>query len=162
VIIRELTTADAGELAALYRANREFLTPFEPHRGDAWFTPDGQRARLERPINGWRFAILDGDAIAGSINVTDVIRGAFDSAHVGYFVAQSANGRGLASRALADVCDFALGAAGLHRLQAATLLDNHASQRVLEKNGFERIGIARHYLHIGGDWRDHILFQRLR
>jgi ribosomal-protein-alanine N-acetyltransferase len=32
---------------------------------------------------------------------------------------------------------------------------------VLEKAGFERIGLARHYLHIAGAWRDHILFQRL-
>jgi ribosomal-protein-alanine N-acetyltransferase len=39
-------------------------------------------------------------------------------------------------------------------------VDNVASQRVLERNGFERIGLARRYLHVGGDWRDHILFQR--
>jgi ribosomal-protein-alanine N-acetyltransferase len=35
------------------------------------------------------------------------------------------------------------------------------SQRVLEKNRFERIGLARNYLRINGDWRDFILFQRL-
>jgi ribosomal-protein-alanine N-acetyltransferase len=57
---------------------------------------------------------------------------------------------------------FAFGTAGLHRLQAATLVDNHGSQRVLEKNGFEQIGLAPRYLHISGAWRDHILFQRTR
>ena len=62
---------------------------------------------------------------------------------------------------MADVVEFAFGSGRLHRLQAATLVDNHASQRVLEKNAFERIGLARRYLHIGGDWRDHILFQRV-
>jgi ribosomal-protein-alanine N-acetyltransferase len=40
-------------------------------------------------------------------------------------------------------------------------VDNVASQRVLEKNGFEQVGIARGYLHIGGEWRDHVLFQLL-
>jgi ribosomal-protein-alanine N-acetyltransferase len=40
-------------------------------------------------------------------------------------------------------------------------LANVASQRVLEKNGFERIGVARRYLHIAGAWRDHVLFQRV-
>ena len=32
---------------------------------------------------------------------------------------------------------------------------------MLEKNGFERIGLARAYLRIAGEWRDHILFQRV-
>jgi ribosomal-protein-alanine N-acetyltransferase len=49
----------------------------------------------------------------------------------------------------------------MHRLEAGTLVDNVASQRVLEKNGFERIGLARAYLRIAGAWRDHILFQRV-
>jgi ribosomal-protein-alanine N-acetyltransferase len=49
----------------------------------------------------------------------------------------------------------------MHRLEAGTLVDNVASQRVLEKNGFERIGLARAYLRIAGEWRDHILFQRV-
>lgn len=50
---------------------------------------------------------------------------------------------------------------GLHRVQAATLLNNAGSQRVLEKNGFERIGVARRYLRIAGKWQDHVLFQRI-
>jgi [ribosomal protein S5]-alanine N-acetyltransferase len=160
-VIRELTAADAGELAALYAANRGFLEPFEPERGDAWFTAAGQRERLAQPLAGWRFAIVDGDAIAGTISVSDVVRGAFHSAHVGYWVDAERNGRGLATRAVADVVAFCFGPGRLHRLQAATLVDNHASQRVLEKNAFERIGLARRYLHIGGGWRDHILFERL-
>ena len=71
-MIRELGAADADELAALYAANRDFLEPFEPERGDAWFTADGQRERLAHPPAGWRFAILDGGAIAGTISVSDV------------------------------------------------------------------------------------------
>jgi ribosomal-protein-alanine N-acetyltransferase len=161
-VIREVGVGDADELAALYSANREFLAPFEPIRPDAFFTAAGQRERLSRPVEGWRFAILDDDgAIAGAINVTNVVRGAFHSANVGYFVSQHVNGRGLATAAVRDVCAFAFGSAGLHRLEAGTLLDNYASQRVLEKNGFERIGIARQYLQIAGAWQDHLLFQRI-
>lgn len=161
-MIREVGVGDAEELATLYRANREFLAPFEPIRPDAFFTADGQRERLSRPIEGWRFAIVDDDgAIAGAINVTNVVRGAFHSANVGYFVSQHVNGRGLATSAVRDVCAFAFGSAGLHRLEAGTLLDNVASQRVLEKNGFERIGVARKYLQIAGAWQDHLLFQRV-
>jgi ribosomal-protein-alanine N-acetyltransferase len=161
-VIREVGVADADELAALYRANRDFLAPFEPVRTDAFFTADGQRDRLSRPVEGWRFAIVaDDGSIVGAINVGDVVRGAFHSANVGYFVSRHVNGRGFATRAVGDVCAFAFGHAGLHRLQAGTLLENHASQRVLEKNGFERIGVARKYLQIAGDWQDHLLFQRI-
>jgi ribosomal-protein-alanine N-acetyltransferase len=118
---------------------------------------EGQRAR----IGEHSYAILDGDAIAGTISLSNVVRGAFQNANVGYWVDRARNGRGLATRALAAMVDEAFGDLALHRLEAGTLVDNVASQRVLEKNGFERIGLARRYLHIGGDWRDHVLFQRI-
>lgn len=50
---------------------------------------------------------------------------------------------------------------GLHRIEAGTLPRNVASQRVLERNGFERFGLARRYLQIAGRWRDHVLFQKI-
>ena len=159
--IREVTAADAEELAALYKENRDFLAPFEPIRPRWFFTADGQHERLaEPPVDTYRFAIVDDGAIAGVINLSNVVRGAFDSANVGYFVARSHNGRGLATEALAAVVEFAFGEAKLHRIEAGTLVDNVASQRVLEKNGFERIGLARRYLKIAGQWQDHLLFQR--
>jgi ribosomal-protein-alanine N-acetyltransferase len=63
--------------------------------------------------------------------------------------------------AVAEAVERAFGSLRLHRLQAGTLVDNIGSQRVLEKNGFERIGVAHNYLEIAGAWRDHILFQRI-
>jgi [ribosomal protein S5]-alanine N-acetyltransferase len=59
-----------------------------------------------------------------------------------------------------DIVRVAFEELELHRVEAGTLVDNVASQRVLEKNGFTRIGLARRYLRIAGAWRDHILFQR--
>jgi ribosomal-protein-alanine N-acetyltransferase len=49
----------------------------------------------------------------------------------------------------------------LHRIQAETLPHNVRSQRVLERNGFARIGLAPEYLSIGGRWQDHIMYQLL-
>jgi [ribosomal protein S5]-alanine N-acetyltransferase len=163
-VIRLLVPADGDELASLYQANREFLAPFEPRRAPEFYTAAGQRGRLEEAAangEGWRFAILDGDEIAGTINLTDVIRGAVQLANVGYFVDRQRNGRGLASAAVSDVIDFAFGRGGLHRVEAGTLVDNFASQRVLQKNGFERFGLARRFVLIDGGWRDHVLFERL-
>lgn len=162
-VLRPVTVDDAAELAAAYASNRDFLAPFEPVRPEEFFTAEGQRARLAAPpADGWRFAIVDdGGAIAGALNISNVVRAAFRSANVGYWVAQSHNGRGLATAAVGEAVAFAFGEGALHRLEAGTLVDNLASQRVLEKNGFERIGVAPRYLHIGGEWRDHVLFQRV-
>ena len=166
-MIRPVTVDDAEELCALYRANRDFLVRFEPTREESFYTVPGQRGRLEHHVHdaangeGWRFAIMDDGAIAGTINVGDVIRGPLQLANIGYFVDRARNGRGLATGAVADVIDFAFGELDLHRLEAGTLPDNHASQRVLQKNGFERFGLARKLLLIGGTWHDHVLFELL-
>jgi [ribosomal protein S5]-alanine N-acetyltransferase len=50
---------------------------------------------------------------------------------------------------------------GLHRIQSGTMLHNVASQKVLERNGFIRFGVAGKYLKIAGKWEDHVLFQLL-
>jgi ribosomal-protein-alanine N-acetyltransferase len=161
-VIRLLQPADAEELAALYAANREFLTPFEPERGDEFFTADFQRRRIERVGHDlWRWAIVDGGEMVGMIALADVVRDALQLGNVGYWVDRGHNGRGLATSAVAEVIEFAFGEAELHRLEAGTLVDNFASQRVLEKNGFERFGLARKLLKVNGEWRDHVLFERL-
>ena len=160
-MIRLLEPDDAEELAALYRANRAFLAPFEPDRADEFYTTAHQRRRIERIGRDlWRWAILDGDEMVGMIALVDVVREEVQLGNVGYFVAKEHNGQGHATSAVADVVAFAFGEAGLHRMEAGTLVDNFASQRVLEKNGFERFGLAKRYLLIAGEWRDHVLFER--
>jgi len=167
VVLRRPSVEDAAEIARLYASQREFLAPFEPARSDAFFTEAGQRRQLERERElraagaAERFLIVaDGAAAVGVLSVSNIVRGPLQSAVLGYFVAREHNGRGFATRAVALAVEWAFEEAGLHRLEAGTLVDNHASQRVLERNGFERIGLAKRYLHIAGDWRDHILFQR--
>ena len=75
-------------------------------------------------------------------------------------MAQDHNRRGIATAAVGLAVRWAFDERGLHRLEAGTLVDNLASQRVLERNRFARIGSARSYLNIAGEWRDHILFAR--
>ena len=157
-----LTAADAEELVGLRLANREFLAPFDPERDPSFFTLDGQLAWLASgDHNNVRFAILDGETIAGTITLSNITRGPLQSAVVGYWVDQARNGRGLASAAVAAVVEYAFGELELHRVEAGTRLDNVRSQRVLERNGFTRIGVARKHLLVGGAWRDMILFERL-
>lgn len=101
------------------------------------------------------------DRIAGTISLTNVLRGPLQSASLGYWVAQEFNGLGLATRAVAEVVTHAFEQMQLHRVEAGTLLDNVASQKVLLRNAFREFGLARRYLYLGGRWRDHKLFERL-
>jgi ribosomal-protein-alanine N-acetyltransferase len=154
---------DCDDLAALYLANRDFLAPFEPTRPPEFFTGDGQRERLQHQLAGEThpFAILDGDEIAGTINLFNIVRESLQSGTIGYWVDSTRNGRGLASGAVREILGYAFGGLELHRVEAATLTHNVSSQRVLEKNDFERIGLARRFLRIDDEWRDFFLFQRL-
>lgn len=156
---------DAPRLAQLLRANREFLAPWEPIRPEAFFTVEGQRRVVEDALDGYGRGvtiprvIVTGGAIVGRITLTNVVRGAFLSCSIGYWVAADHNGRGLATAAVGEIKTAAFAKLGLHRIEAGTLPHNIRSQRVLERNGFERIGIAPSYLRIAGHWQDHVLYQ---
>lgn len=157
---------DAPALAGLVTRNRDFLAPWEPARDEAYFTVEVQRelirGALDRKLQGITLphVIVDEDgAVQGRITLNNIVRGVFQSCSLGYWLSESVNGRGLATRAVAEMVRIAFGALRLHRVEAGTLARNVRSQRVLERNGFERFGLAPDYLFIEGRWQDHILFQ---
>ncbi len=167
IVLRPVETADADGLARAYVRNREHLRPWEPWRPEHFFTTAGQEARL-RDLAEQREAgrvmpwvLADGERLVGAVNLNDMVHGPFRNAHQGYWIDAGYAGRGLTTRAVEVVCRVADERLGLHRVQAGTLLDNVASQRVLRKCGFEPFGTAPNYLHINGEWRDHLLFQRI-
>ena len=166
---RLLEPEDAAELAAVLAANRTFLAPWEPLRDDRYFTADGQQDVIAGALEQHRLGtglphvIVDGSGrIVGRITLNGIVRGPFLSCSVGYWVGEAANGRGLATAAVREIVGVAFDDLGLHRVQAETLVHNHASQRVLERNGFVRFGLAPAYLDIAGRWQDHIMYQLLR
>lgn len=167
VLVRPATEADAEALAAAYRRSREHLRPWEPRRPESFFTTEGQLARLHEQAAEQRagrvaaWLLVVGAEIAGGVTLSGIVRGPFLSAHLGYWMAADQTGRGLATAAVRAVCRAADRELGLHRVQAATLLHNVRSQRVLAKCGFEAIGTADRYLHIDGAWQDHRLFHRV-
>ena len=166
---RLISIHDASALTRLLEENRDFLAPWEPVRDEEYFTLAGQRKTIERALErhaqGAAFPCVilapDETQVVGRINLNTIVRGPFQSASVGYLVAEKFNGQGLATAAVADIKRRAFGELGLHRLEAGTLTNNHGSQKVLERNGFERFGLAPRYLKIAGEWQDHILFQVL-
>jgi len=167
-ILRPVRLGDGAALSRAYLANREHLAPWEPTRTEGFFTAASQEQHVQLCVEdaaagrSIRFVIESEDGeIRGRMNINNIVRGAFWSADLGYWVDASRLHRGLASRAVANVAEYSRTELRLHRLQAATLLHNVGSQRVLLGNGFERIGMAPKYLRIAGEWQDHLLFQLL-
>ncbi len=167
LILRVRKEQAAGALAAAYQRNRGHLAPWDPTRTEDFFTEAGQLSQtrellaLREMDASLPLVLVDGQEVAGGMTLSGIVRGAFQSATVGYWLDRDHTGRGLASAALAALIEAARDQYGLHRLQAATLLANHASQSVLTRAGFERIGVAPNYLQIAGRWQDHVLFQRI-
>jgi ribosomal-protein-alanine N-acetyltransferase len=115
----------------------------------------GRRARAGTSLP---FAVRVEGRLAGQVTVDNVVRGALRSGSLGYWMDREATGRGLASLAVALVCDHAFGPAGLHRLQADIRPENGPSRRLVERLGFAREGLLRRYLDIDGAWRDHLAY----
>ncbi|MFE9448679.1 GNAT family N-acetyltransferase [Streptomyces sp. NPDC006739] len=168
VLLRPLAAVDAEALCSAYVENRKHLEPWEPVRPEYFFTVEGQKERLggllRQFAEGAAVPLVMESAdgrIVGAITLSGVSLGPFCSAQVGYWTAADQQKRGLAQAALHAVCRMARDTVRLHRIEASTLIENIGSQRVLEKCGFESIGLAPSYLHINGEWRDCRLFQRI-
>lgn len=90
-----------------------------------------------------RFAIIaDGAGAQKFVGTASLLHlfPAHADAEVGYWLAESARGRGLARRAVALLCDWALGSLGLRRLHLLVDLDNDGSHAVARSCGFVPIG----------------------
>lgn len=167
VSVRLVRPDDAADLAGLVVRSRAALAPWDPVRPESHFTEQGQAELVAEVLAAYAqgagypgLVLVDGEP-AGRVNLSNVVMGAFRSATLGYWVDVEHQGRGVATAAVAALLRTAFGELGLHRVQAGTLVHNHASRRVLAKNGFAEIGLAPRYLRIAGRWQDHLLHQRL-
>ncbi|MBD0689710.1 GNAT family N-acetyltransferase [Streptomyces sp. CBMA123] len=132
----------ADAVLAFELANRAWFARSVPDRGDAYFAGFAERhaALLAEQAEGvCRFhLVLDADGtLVGRLNLMDLVDG---SAELGYRVAESAAGRGVAKAAVALACRLAAEAYGLRALTAAATRDNPASMAVLAHNGFAVTG----------------------
>lgn len=156
-----------GAMAGFLERNfSSHLARWSPPPEPGFFEESFWRERLARAVEEFhadrsvRFVLHPAEAlgeIVGTVNYTNIVRGAFHACHLGYQIARSHEGRGLMTEALRGANDFMFETMRLHRIMANYRPENERSARVLERLGFVREGLARDYLFIDGDWRDHIL-----
>ena len=95
--------------------------------------------------------------LVGQVTVGGITWGSLRSAHIGYWVDRNVAGRGVIPTAVAMATDHVF-SIGLHRVEINIRPENAASLRVVEKLGFRPEGLRPRFLHIDGDWRDHLCF----
>jgi ribosomal-protein-alanine N-acetyltransferase len=172
VELRPLRMRDAAAWVEARRHNIEWLRPWEatPPAGSGVFGMSHgvfvamtRRLRTEaRAGRGLPFAIYVDSEFRGQINVSGIVRGSLEGASIGYWVDRRVAGRGIMPTCVALVVDHCFGAVGLHRIEVNIRPQNAASQRVVEKLELRLEGTRERFLHISGDWRDHLTYAVVR
>jgi ribosomal-protein-alanine N-acetyltransferase len=163
VNIRWLEKQDAQACLDLHMRNRTFFQRYTPLRNESFYTLEGQLEQIhnaseKREVDeGYLFGIFEKDTheLAGSLVLSEVLRGPLQSCFIGYYLDRARNGRGYMSEAVKLAVDYAFHTLKLHRLEAGVMPHNLRSIRVLEKAGFHKEGIARRNVKINGVWEDH-------
>jgi ribosomal-protein-alanine N-acetyltransferase len=156
VVLRTPTLDDQDEFIACMRASRSLLRPWITNMPE---TPERYAdyvARADDPRAAPFFACRKKDAaIVGFLNISEIVRGPFKSAFLGYGAVAGFAGQGYMTEALRLVLREAFTRIGLHRLEANIQPGNMASIALAKRCGFELEGFSPRYLKVGGRWRDH-------
>ena len=146
---------DAAEFLAAARRSRRLHGSWVA----APSTPGAYRAflrRTQRPNQQSYFVRLRASReLIGVVNLSEIVRGVFHNAYLGYYAFAPHEGQGLMAEGLRLVIRDAFRRLRLHRLEASVQPGNKASLALVRSLGFRREGYSPRYLKIAGRWRDH-------
>ncbi len=170
VRLRAPMAEDYDSWAKLRYASRAHTEPWEPSWTEDELTRSAYKRRLKRYHTdietgaGFPFFIFraSDDVLVGACNLNNVRRGVLQAADLGYWIGAPYLRKGHCRAAVRRVLSYAFQTLRLHRVEAATRLENEASRQLLLSVGFTPEGVARQYLKIDGEWRDHLKFAILR
>lgn len=163
IVLRTAEATDAVAVAEYYRVNREHLEPWEPKRGEGFYSVQSWTQKLvklqeiHRLGIGYYLLIIERQTgtMLGMISFSQVVRFPSHSCQLGYSLSQQAQGRGVMQRALRMAVDYMFRVQNMHRICAGYMPRNQRSEAVLHALGFEYEGLAKQYLSINGRWEDH-------
>lgn len=163
--ITSLRPIDALLMKTYYVENKSHLKPWEPPRGEEYYSLSGWQYLLSRHNDacnagrGVYLCALDTQCstVIAVMNFTNILHGSVKSCGLGYSIAKKYQGQGYMYEALAAAIPMVMKQYRLHRINASYLPHNQRSANLLKRLGFEKEGYARSYLNIDGEWRDHVL-----
>lgn len=166
VLLRAPRRSDAERFLAAAAASRRLhgawvAAPATREAFDAYVKRFGSR-RAQAPSHvGYVAARRDDDSLVGVFNLSEIVRGAFQSAYLGYYGFRANAGRGLMKEGIGLALDAAFGPLALHRVEVNVQPGNVRSIGLVTSVGFAQEGFSRRYLRIAGRWRDHVRFAML-
>lgn len=147
--------SDQAEFIAAAAGSRKLHAPWvsPPVTADAF----GRLVeRMQGPSSyGYLARRTDTGEIVGFLDITNIVRGVFQSAYLSYYAFAGHERQGFMHAALKQLLRTAFGELKLHRLEANIQPTNKPSIALVRSCGFQKEGYSPRYLKIRGRWRDH-------
>lgn len=169
IYLRPLRLRDRAAWNHVRAENRDWLAPWEAtiplisaHEEanllPSYFEMVRGQNKEAREGRSFSFAIWQAGNLIGQISLGGVLYGAMRGGHIGYWIDRNYANKGYTTAAVKLLTDFAFSSLKLHRIEINLRPENVASRKVAEKAGYIFEGDRPRYLHIDGNWRDHIAF----
>jgi ribosomal-protein-alanine N-acetyltransferase len=101
------------------------------------------------------------EAIVGVITLGPILGPPLESGPIGYYGVAEHTGQGYVTEAVRLMLRHGFASLRLHRVEAAIQADNARSLALVRRLGFRKEGVAREYLKVDGQWRDHEIWSLL-
>ena len=168
LLLKEAEVANVEEILKFLNDNKDYHASFEPIRPESYYSAKYWVDRIQNeiapnygnvdaPLQLFISKLSEPNEIIGFLNFANIVRGAFQACHVGYMLAENAQGNGYMAESLEAAIHFMFTERNFHRIMANYMPNNEKSGKLLQKLGFQKEGVAKDYLRIQGEWRDHVL-----
>ncbi|NAR77670.1 GNAT family N-acetyltransferase [Acinetobacter haemolyticus] len=148
VYLRKPQLSDLAEIKQAYQNSIHLHQP--------WTYPPTDFEQYLQQEHRYFVCLTENHAIVGTFNISNIIRGHFHSAFLGYEAFYPYIGQGYMRHGLQLVLHEAFQILNLHRLEANIQPENSPSIRLVAGAGFVKEGFSRQYLRVGGkEWKDH-------
>lgn len=170
--LRPMRYSDRRAWREVRQRNVQWLSPW-----DATMPDEGRKPGMYPPtyfamVRMMRHEAREGRALpfvleyqgkfVGQLTVGAIWGGSTRGAYLGYWIDQAVAGQGLMTRAVKLVSDYCFNTMQMHRIEINIRPENAASRAVAEKAGYVVESMRPRYLHIDGEWRDHVSYVRFR
>lgn len=165
LLLRTPVASDREAFLAARATNQTYLQPWEPLRAPE--SPDEGFARLlasaESDTTQRTFVFSRNGELLGGVSISNIARGPFQNATIGYWLVETAQGKGYMQEAVLAMLAHAFKAAhagglGLHRVECNVMPRNARSIALARRVGFREEGFSPRYLQINGVWEGHLRF----
>jgi len=174
LLLKPLKLQHKQQWESVRARNREWLDPWEATRPlidgradseailPSYFQMIRQYAHEARLLRSITLGLWYQDGphpiFVGQITLGGIVFGAMRGAHIGYWIDEAYAGQGLTTQAVIAMTDYGFSELHLHRIEINLRPENAASEKVAQKAGFTFEGLRHRYLHINGEWRDHLTY----